>query len=152
MISRSAWRTLHAMLGTQGMQRRHARKRIFIADDSPLARRGLKALIDAEPDLIVCGEAANREDALRAIAAAPPDLAVVDPSLDRGGGFDLIGEIRSRHEGMPVLALSAQEAPSYIRRAFAAGATGYVAKSAATDTLLAAIRGVLRGETFGAAD
>jgi DNA-binding NarL/FixJ family response regulator len=147
MISRSAWRKLPDMMTTQEMQRRAVRKRIFIVDDAPLARRGLRALIDAEPDLIVCGENATREGALRAIAAAPPDLAVIDPSLDQGDGFELIVEIRSRHENLPVLALSAHETPSHIRRAFVAGASGYVAKSAATDTLLLAIRNALRGET-----
>ena len=124
-----------------------------IADDQPLVRRGLKAVIHAEPDLIVCGEAATREDGLRAIAAARPDLVVVQPSLVRGDGLELIREIRSRYEGLRVLALTMHEAPLYVRRAFAAGASGYVTKSEMTETLLTAIRSVLSGGTYrGARD
>ena len=69
----------------------------MIVDDHPLVRRGPKAVIDAEPDLIVCGEAATREDGLRAIAAVRPDLVVVELSLVRGDGLELIREIRSRY-------------------------------------------------------
>ena len=128
-------------------------RRNLIVDDHPLVRRGLKALIDAEPDLIVCGEAATREDGLRAIAVARPDLVVVEPSLVRGDGLELIREIRSRYEGLRVLALTMHEAPLYVRRAFAAGASGYVTKSEMTETLLAAIRSVLSGGTYrGARD
>ena len=61
----------------------------MIVDDHPLVRRGPKAVIDAEPDLIVCGEAATREDGLRAIAAVRPDLVVVELSLVRGDGLEL---------------------------------------------------------------
>ena len=73
------------------------RRPVVIVDDHPLVRRGLKAVIDAEPDLIVCGEAATREDGLRAIAAVRPDLVVVELSLVRGDGLELIREIRSRY-------------------------------------------------------
>jgi DNA-binding NarL/FixJ family response regulator len=126
-----------------------AKWRILIIDDHPLVRRGLTALIDAEPDLIVCAKAATREDGLRAIAATRPDLAVVDLSLGDGDGLDLIREIRSRHGGLRVLVLTMHAAPLYIQRAFAAGASGYVTKSEMTGTLLMAIRTVLRGETYG---
>ena len=142
-----------AMFTQRKVQSSPTRRRILIADDQPLVRRGLKAVIDAEPDLIVCGEAATREDGLRAIAAARPDLVVVEPSLVRGDGLELIREIRSRYEGLRVLALTMHEAPLYVRRAFAAGASGYVTKSEMTETLLTAIRSVLSGGTYrGARD
>ncbi len=141
------------MFTQRKVQSSPTRRRILIADDQPLVRRGLKAVIDAEPDLIVCGEAATREDGLRAIAAARPDLVVVEPSLVRGDGLELIREIRSRYEGLRVLALTMHEAPLYVRRAFAAGASGYVTKSEMTETLLTAIRSVLSGGTYrGARD
>jgi DNA-binding NarL/FixJ family response regulator len=127
-----------------------AKRRILIIDDHPLVRRGLAALIDAERDLIVCAQAATREDGLRAIAATRPDLAVVDLSLGDGDGLDLIREIRSRYAGLRVLVLTVHVAPRYVQRAFAAGASGYVTKSKMTETLLMAIRSVLRGETYGA--
>ena len=127
-----------------------ARRRILIIDDHPLVRRGLKALIDAEPDLIVCAEAANPRDGLEAIADARPDLAVVGLSFRDGDGFDLVRAICAVEDGPPVLALTTHDAPLYVRRALAAGASGYVAKREPNETLLAAIRSVLRGETFGA--
>ena len=78
------------MFTQRKVQSSPTRRPILIVDDHPLVRRRLKAVIDAEPDLIVCGEAATREDGLRAIAAARPDWVVVDPSLARGDGLELI--------------------------------------------------------------
>ncbi len=127
-----------------------AKRRILIIDDHPLVRRGLTALINAEPDLIVCAEAANSRDGLSAVAAAQPDLAIVDLSLGDGDGLDLIRQIRSRRGGPRVLVLSMHEGPLVVQGAFAARAHGYVAKREMTETLLIAIRSVLRGETYGA--
>jgi len=128
----------------------HAKRRILIIDDHPLVRRGLTALIDAEPDLTVCAQAANQEDGLRAIAATRPDLAVVDLRLGDGDGLDLIREVRSCYRGLRVLVVTMHVAPLYAQHAFAAGASGYVTKSEMNETLLMAIRSVLRGETYGA--
>ena len=127
-----------------------ARRRILIIDNHPLVRRGLTALINAEPDLTVCAEAASFQDGLEAVGDAQPDLVIVDLSLRQGDGLELVREIRSRHEGLRVLVLTMLEAPQYVRRAFAAGANGYVTKKEMTETLLMAIRKVLRGETYGA--
>jgi DNA-binding NarL/FixJ family response regulator len=127
-----------------------AKRRILIVDDHPLVRRGLKALIDSEPDMIVCAEAANSQDGLEAIAAARPDLVIADLSLGHGDGLNLVRGICTSRDGPPVLVVTMHEAPLVVRRAFAAGASGYVAKREMTETLLAAIRSVLRGETYGA--
>lgn len=113
-------------------------------------RRGLAALINAEPDLVVCAEAATLEDGLVAIAAARPDLVITDLSFLHGDGLELVRNARSRHLGLRILVLSMHDSPPYIRRAFAAGADGYLAKHQMTETLLLAIRSVLRGETYGA--
>jgi DNA-binding NarL/FixJ family response regulator len=126
-----------------------AKRRIFIVDDHPLVRRGLTALINAEPDLIVCGEAATLQDGIVAVASAQPDLVVVDLSLGDNDGLELVREIRSRRPGPRVLVLTMHEAPLYVERAFAAGAHGYVAKREMTETLLTAIRRVLRGRRYG---
>jgi DNA-binding NarL/FixJ family response regulator len=131
-------------------QAARARRRILIVDDHPLVRRGLKALIDAESDLIVCAEAANPEDGLDAIAGTRPDLVIAGLSFRDGDGLALVRGICAIQGGPPVLVLSIREAPLYVRRAFAAGASGYVAKRDPTETVLAAIRRLLRGETYGA--
>ncbi len=127
-----------------------AKRRILIIDDHPLVRRGLKALIDPEPDLIVCAEAANPRDGLEAIADARPDLAILGLSFREGDCFDLVRAICATHVSLPVLVLTTHDAPLYAGRAFAAGASGYVTKSEKTEELLVAIRSVLRGETYGA--
>jgi DNA-binding NarL/FixJ family response regulator len=124
------------------------KRRILIVDDHPLVRRGLKALINSQPDLLVCAEAATKQDGLDAIAVARPDLAIVDLSLGRGDGLELVREIRSTQAGPGVLVLTMHDAPAYVRRAFAAGADGYVSKQELTETLLMAIRSVLRGERY----
>jgi len=126
------------------------KRRILIVDDHPLVRRGLTALINAEPDLIVCAEAATRGDGLVAIAVARPDLVITDLSLIHGDGLELVRDIRSRHMGLRVLVLSLHDSPLYVRRAFAAGADGYLAKQKLTEALLLAIRSVLRGDAYGA--
>jgi DNA-binding NarL/FixJ family response regulator len=127
------------------------KRRVLIVDDHPLVRRGLTALINAEPDLIVCAEAATKQEGLVAIAVARPDLVIADLSfIDGNDGLDLVKDIRARHAGLRVLVLSLHDSPHYIRRAFAAGADGYLAKHEITETLLLAIRNVLRGETYGA--
>jgi len=127
-----------------------SKRRIFIVDDHPLVRRGLTALINAEPGLIVCGEAATVQDGIAAVAAARPDLVVVDLSLGDDDGLELVREIRSRHPRPRILVLTMHEAPLHVERAFAAGADGYVAKRELTETLLTAIRSVLRGRRYGA--
>ena len=90
-----------------------------------------------------------------------PDLAIqpflqgagtfiVDAAAAHVDGLDLVRGISARHKGLPVLVLTMHEAPLHVRRAFAAGASGYVTKRDMTETLLEAIRSVLRGEKYGA--
>jgi DNA-binding NarL/FixJ family response regulator len=138
------------MLRKRTARSRQGRRRILIVDDHPLIRRGLAALINAEPDLIVCAEAATLQDGLVAIAVARPDLVISDLSFIHGDGLELVRDARSRHLGLRILVLSTHDSPLYVRRAFAAGADGYLAKHQMTEMLLPAIRSVLRGETYGA--
>jgi DNA-binding NarL/FixJ family response regulator len=126
-----------------------ARRRILIIDDHPLVRRGLRALIDADSDLIVCAEAADPRAGLEAIACARPDLAVVELSFQAAEGLALVRAICAMQDGPPVLVLTTHDAQLYAEPAFAAGARGYVTKREITETLLLAIRSVLCGGTYG---
>src|SRR5580704_11925054 len=110
------------MLRKRTAQSAPVKRRILIVDDHPLVRRGLRALINAEPDLIVCAEAATQQDGVDALAIARPDLVIVDLSLGHGDGLELVREIRSTQAGLRVLVLTMHDAPEYVRRAFAAGA------------------------------
>ncbi len=123
------------------------RQRILIIDDHPLVRRGLGALIDNEPDLMVCA-AATHGEGFKSIGTARPDLVITDLWLEETDGFGMIEEIRASHVDLPVLVLSMHAAPHYVRRALNAGANGYVSKQEIGETLLIAIRCVLDGETY----
>jgi DNA-binding NarL/FixJ family response regulator len=119
------------------------KRRILIVDANPLLRRGLAALIDAEPDLVVCAEAA--QEALDAIAAAGPGLVMADFSFEDGLGLDLVWQIHARHHGLPVLLMSIDDAPVYVERALEAGASGCVSKHELDGKALSAIRATLDG-------
>lgn len=124
------------------------KQRILIVDDHPLVRRGLRVLIDSEPDLRVCAEAATHQEGLVAIIPSRPDLVIADLSLGAGNGLDMLKDIRTSHAHLPVLVLSMHDASLYAERAFRAGANGYVSKQEMGETLLVAIRCVLGGDTY----
>ncbi len=129
-----------------------AKRRILLIDDHPLLRRGLRELIDNEPDLVVCGEAADYRAGLDAVASCRPDLVIADISLGDGDGLELVKEIRESHGDLPVLVLSMHSAALYSDRAFHAGAGGYVSKQELSESLLTAIRCVIGGERYPSAD
>jgi DNA-binding NarL/FixJ family response regulator len=121
---------------------------ILVVDDHPMLRRGLIALIDGEPDLDVCAEAATAQAALQAVALRQPDLAIVDLGLDGADGLDLIKAIKLRHPKIRMLVLSMHDESVYAERALRAGAHGYVGKQQMGDTVLLAIRRVLGGALY----
>lgn len=123
-----------------------AKSRIFIVDDHAMFREGMKYLIDREPDLMVCGDAAGGEEALRNIPDLKPDLVIVDLSLSGSPGLDLIKTLKNDYPGLPVLVVSMHEESLYAERALHAGASGYVMKQEPTKTVKAAIRKVLGGD------
>ncbi len=124
------------------------RRRVFIVDDHPLVREWLGSLLARESDLEVCGTAEDAGKALAAIANTRPDVAVVDLSLSRSSGLDLIKDIRLQHPAVQVLVLSMHEEISYPERAFRAGARGYVLKRESGSCVVAAIRTVLAGQFY----
>ncbi len=97
------------------------RKRIFLVDDHPVVRQGLRALIGQATDMEVCGEAANIQDALAAIERLDPDVVVVDVSLNGESGIDLIKYVHMRREDLPLLTLSMGEETIYAERACGRG-------------------------------
>jgi len=125
-----------------------AKRTILIVDDHPVLRRGLTALIDFEPDLIVCGEAATYPAALEAIQAHQPDLVIVDLELGKRDDLDLVKDMKIRHPLIPSLVLTMHDESVYAERSLRAGAAGYVTKQQLDETLLIAIRCVLAGEIY----
>ncbi|WP_430642591.1 response regulator [Bradyrhizobium paxllaeri] len=106
------------------------------------------ALIQSEPGLAAHDAVGTRLAALEAIRKRPPDLVIVDLVLGDEDGLDLVKEIKARHPGIPSLVLSVHDEAVYAERALGAGALGYVAKHQLDETVLAAIRQVLAGETY----
>ena len=124
------------------------RARIVIVDDHPAVREALVSRIGRQPDLEVCGEAADMSEALRLVADTQPDLAVIDISLKTGSGIDLIKRIKDRNDSVRMLVWSMHSESLYAERALRAGALGYINKDQATDKIIEAIRRVLEGNVF----
>ncbi len=129
-------------------EKNRIRSRVFIVDDHPIVRQGLKLLIDQEPDLMVCGEAENARSVLPAIQDLKPDIAIIDISLGHDSGIELIKTIRLQHPDLPLLVLSMHDETLYAERALRAGAKGYIMKQEAPERVIIAIRQVLQGKIF----
>ena len=122
--------------------------RILVVDDHPIVRRGLRQLFDDEPDLEVVGEAEDSTDALEQLKAVEPDLVIVDLSLKRGHGLELIPQIKANHERVKMLVSSMHDESLFAERVLRAGALGYISKQESPSELINAIRQVLRGEIY----
>jgi DNA-binding NarL/FixJ family response regulator len=124
------------------------RRRILLADDHAMVRRGLRLVLDAEPDLSVVAEAGDGVAALEAGLRAEIDLAVLDVSMPRMTGLQAAAELSRRRPDLPILMLSMHDSEQYLYEALKAGASGYVLKSGADHDLVDACRAALRGEPF----
>lgn len=122
--------------------------RVIVVDDHPVVREGLALLIGQEADLAYCGDAECASDALKLMAEANPDLAIVDISLRDSSGIELIKDIRVRFPEVMVLVLSMHDESFYAERVLRAGARGYVTKDEAIDKVVTAIRRILTGEIY----
>ena len=123
-------------------------QKVLIVDDHVIVRQGLALLINQMENLAVCAEADDAETALRLITELKPDLVVLDISLKKMGGLELLGQIKAAHEDLPVLILSMHHESFYVERALKAGANGYVVKEERAENLLLAIQTVLEGEIY----
>ena len=124
------------------------KSRILIVDDHAVLRQGSTLLINQEPDLVVCADAENAAEALEAIEKQRVDLAIIDISLDGPNGIQLTERIKSQHPNLPVLVLTMHDEELYVKRAFQAGAKGYVTKHEAAGTVITAIRLMLSGKDY----
>ncbi len=122
--------------------------RILLADDHALVRRGLKLMLDAEPDLEVVAEAGDGAEAVRLALGEAVDLAIIDISMPRMTGLQAIAELRRRRPELRTLILSMHENEQYLYEALKAGASGYVLKTVADRDLVEACRAAIRGEAF----
>jgi len=129
----------------------HPETKILIVDDHPVFRKGLAQLIEEEPDMTVCGEAASVAAAMREIEAKSPHMAIVDLSLEDTSGMELIRHIHDRVNHMPVLVVSMHDESVYAERVLRAGALGYINKQEMTYNVIQAIRQVMAGRIYASA-
>ncbi len=127
---------------------RKPKSKVFLVDDHPLVREHLTALIAREPDLAVCGEAEEAPTALQRVREQAPDLVILDISLKRSNGLELIKSLKDLRPSLPVLVLSMHDEMLYAERSLRAGAMGYITKEEATVNILSAIRRVLGGQVY----
>ena len=121
---------------------------VLIVDDHAVVRAGLRLLLEREDDLEVLGEAGDAREAVFLTRRYKPSVILLDVSLPGRNGVDVIAELLQDSPESRVLMLSMEDDPSYVRRAFAAGANGYVLKEAAEADVVQAIRRVADGEQY----
>jgi DNA-binding NarL/FixJ family response regulator len=122
--------------------------RIFIADDHPIVRQGLRRMVEADPGLVISGEAGDAATVLGALETAATDLVLLDVSMPGGLFLDTLRALRERHPSIRVLVLSVHPEDQWAVRALKAGASGYLTKDHSPEQLLEAIRRVYRGGKY----
>jgi DNA-binding NarL/FixJ family response regulator len=124
------------------------RTRILLADDHAVVRRGLRLVLDAEPDMEVVAEVGDGAAAVERALERDVDLAVIDITMPRMTGLQAARELHQRRPELRILMLSMHENERYLYEALKAGASGYVVKTVADQDLVEACRAAMRGERF----
>lgn len=120
--------------------------KVFLLDDHEVVRRGLRELIEADPDMTVVGESASAQEATRRIPAMRPDVAVFDARLPDGSGIDVCRQVRSVDPSIRGLILTSYDDDDALSAAVLAGASGYLLKDIRGVGIIDAIRRVAAGE------
>ena len=122
--------------------------KVLIADDHPIVRTGLKQIIADEPDINIVGEVSNGAEVLEFLMKIPCDLVLLDLSMPKRSGLDVISEIKQIDSNIAILVLSIYPEEQYAVRALRAGAAGYLTKASAPNELIKAMRKVLSGGKY----
>jgi two-component system invasion response regulator UvrY len=122
--------------------------RILTVDDHAIVRNGVKILFDGRPEMATFGEASNAEEAVRLVREQEWDVVVMDITLGDRSGIEVMKDLRSIRPKLPVLILSMHSEAQYARRAFKAGAAGYITKDSLPDELATAIKKVAQGGKY----
>jgi DNA-binding NarL/FixJ family response regulator len=124
------------------------RTRILLADDHAVVRRGLRMVLEAQPDMQVVAEVGDGAQAVQRGLQDDVDLAVIDITMPRMTGLHAARELHRRRPELRILMLSMHENERYLHEALKAGASGYVLKTVADRDLVEAVRAAMRGEKF----
>jgi DNA-binding NarL/FixJ family response regulator len=121
---------------------------IVLADDHSILREGLRALLSADPNFEIVGEAGNGREAVRCVEKLGPGLLLMDLSMPRMSGMDAISEIKKRYPETKIIALTVHKTEEYLLSTLQAGVDGYVLKDATHDELVMAIHSVMAGKPY----
>jgi two-component system response regulator NreC len=121
---------------------------VVIADDHSVVRRGLRQILDSEPDLEVVAEAEDLDGALRYARGHHPDVLVLDLNMPGGSSLEAIPMLRAERPDTQIVVLTMQNEAAYARQALSAGVLGYVLKEAADEELVEAVRRAAGGDTY----
>lgn len=122
--------------------------RVLLADDHTILREGLRALLDAAPEIMVIGEAADGHEAVQMTNQLSPDVVLIDLSMPRMNGTEAIELIRKRNPNIRIIALTVHRTEEYVRATLDAGANGYVLKDDTRNELISSIAAVMQGKTY----
>ena len=122
--------------------------RIVLADDHTILREGLRALLSADPNFDIVGEAEDGREAVRCVEKLEPNLLLMDLSMPRMSGMDAISEIKRRYSETKIIALTVHKTEEYLLTTLQAGVDGYVLKDATHDELVLAIHNVMAGKRY----
>ena len=122
--------------------------RILIADDHPIVRKGLRGLLEEEPDISVIGEAEDGTKALAEIQRLKPDIAIIDMMMPGHNGLEVIRQAKYFHPSMYIIVLSMNSNDAYVLEALKRGASGYVLKETGPSELVAGVKTVLSGRRY----
>ncbi len=121
------------------------KSRILIVDDHPIFRMGMQELLNQEEDFAVCAVAEDINDARLVLESKKPDMAIIDISLGKDNGLDLVKEITKGSRPIPLLVLSMHDESVWAERAIRAGAKGYIMKREASESVTTALRNIRQG-------
>jgi two-component system, NarL family, response regulator NreC len=122
--------------------------KVVLVDDHAVVRSGLRLLLEAQDDMVVVGEAGNAKDAVFRARALKPDVILLDVVMPDESGIDVLPKLLKESPETNVLVLSMQDDPSYVREAFAAGASGYILKEAVDEEVVSAVREIASGGRY----
>lgn len=120
--------------------------KVLVVDDHEIIRTGLHAMLDGT-ELEIASEATNAAEALASVEASVPDAVLMDIRMAGGDGLNALGRLKLDHPDLPIVLFSAYDNPTYIARAVALGASGYILKSAGRDRLISALKTAAAGES-----
>jgi len=121
--------------------------KIFMADDHPVVRAGIRGMLETQPDFEVVAEAENGQGAIEQVSKLKPDVVLMDLRMPEMDGVEAISKIKESHPDIHILVLTTYDTDADIVRAVEAGATGYLLKDAPRDELFRAVRATAKGET-----